>query len=61
MLLKHLQIYNMNEKQLEIQQQQHAEIIRQMRIDTAFNAVMATASLLTMITIFLRLQKHITA
>lgn len=49
----------MSEEEIQLSEKQHAEILHQMRIDTAINAIMAAATITTTFIIFLRLYKHI--
>ncbi len=47
----------MTDKEIEISEKQHAEVIRQMKISNITSGIIATASLFTLITIFVKLTK----
>lgn len=47
----------MTDKEIEISEKQHAEVIRQMKINNIAGSIIATASLFTLITIFIKLTK----
>lgn len=43
----------MDELAIQQQQRQHEEMLRQMRVDTFINGIMATAALLTFVTLLI--------
>lgn len=47
----------MTKEEIEISERQHAAVIRQMKINNIASSVIATASLFTLITIFVKLSK----